>query len=58
MTEDKIQRSRIIKPVSEVSIANVAATLRGNNIYVRVVDTREEAKRLVLELVPEGAEVH
>ena len=36
----------------------MAAALRANNIDARVVDTREEARRLVLELVPEGAEVH
>jgi hypothetical protein len=32
--------------------------LRAKNIDARVVDTGEEARRLVLELVPEGAEVH
>ncbi len=30
--------------------------LRANNIDARVVDTGEEARRLILELVPEGAE--
>ena len=39
-------------------IAKVAAALRAANIDVRVVDSGEEARRLVLELVPEGAEVH
>jgi LUD domain len=36
----------------------VASALRNNNIDTRVVDTGEEAGRLVLELVPEGSEVH
>jgi hypothetical protein len=45
-------------PAPEATIQRVAAALRANNIDARVVDTREEARRLVLELVPEGAEVH
>ncbi len=36
----------------------MAAALRAHNVDVRVVDTGAEARRLVLELVPEGAEVH
>jgi L-lactate utilization protein LutC len=36
----------------------VAAAVRANNINTQVVDTGEDARRLVLELVPEGAEVH
>lgn len=32
--------------------------LRANNIDARVVDTGEDARSLVLELLPEGAEVH
>jgi hypothetical protein len=36
----------------------VTAALRANNIDARVVDTGDEAGRLLLELVPEGAEVH
>jgi hypothetical protein len=39
-------------------IQKVAAALRANNIEARVVDTGEQARQLVLELVPEGAEVH
>jgi LUD domain len=45
-------------PVLDSVIQKVPAALRANNHDVRVVDTGEEAKRLVLELVPEGAEVH
>src|SRR5271157_3385754 len=58
MTKDQAKGYDISKPVSEASIAKVTAALRGNNIDARIVDTGEEAKRLVLELVPEGAEVH
>lgn len=36
----------------------MASALRANNIDTRVVDTSEEAGRLVLELVPEGSEAH
>ncbi len=36
----------------------MTAALRANNVDARVVDTADEAKRLVLALVPEGAEVH
>jgi LUD domain len=45
-------------PVPGTAIENVAVALRANNIDVRVVDTGDDAGRLVLELVPEGAEVH
>lgn len=36
----------------------MAAALRANNIDARVVDTGAEAKRMVLDLVPEGGEVY
>jgi hypothetical protein len=39
-------------------IERVAAAIRANNIDVRVVDTGDEARSMVLELIPEGAEVH
>ncbi len=45
-------------PADEAVIAKVAAALRSNGSDVRVVDTSEEAGRLVLELVPLGAEVN
>ena len=45
-------------PAPEAIIQKVAMVLRANNIDARIVDTGEEARRLVLELVPEGAEVH
>jgi len=43
---------------SEDAIQMVLAALRANNIDARVVDTGEDAKRMVLELIPKGAEVH
>jgi LUD domain len=45
-------------PAPEGAIQKVAAALRANNIDVRVVDTGEQAKHLVLGLLPAGAEVH
>jgi hypothetical protein len=45
-------------PAPEAIIQKVTTALRANNIDARVVDTGEDARRLVLELVPEGAEVH
>jgi hypothetical protein len=43
---------------SPQSIDLVAAALTANNIEAIVVDTPEQARERVLELVPEGAEVH
>lgn len=40
------------------SVDGVAAALRSHNIEAIVVDTGEEARALVLGLIPEGAEVH
>jgi hypothetical protein len=45
-------------PASPAAIEKVVAALLGNNVDVRVVGTGEEARRLVLDLVPPGAEVH
>jgi hypothetical protein len=45
-------------PAPEAIIQKVAEALRANNIATQVVDTADDARRLVLELVPEGAEVH
>jgi len=46
------------QPASGTAIEKVAAALRANNIDVRVVQTGDDARRLVLKLVPKGAEVH
>jgi len=45
-------------PASEERIQRAAAALRANNIEAIVVDTAEDAKREVLERIPDGAEVH
>ena len=46
------------RPAGDESIAKVVAALTANNIEAIVVDTGEEARRRVLDLVPEGAEVN
>ena len=44
--------------VSEEIIQQVAQRIRERNIEVIVVDDGEQARKLVLERIPEGAEVH
>jgi len=46
------------KPASDETIDKVVAALTAHNIEAIVVATGEEARRRVLELVPEGAEVN
>ena len=53
--------TRSTKPLAlatEDAIAAVVAALGHNHIATIVVDTPEEARERVLELVPEGSEVH
>lgn len=45
-------------PASEERIQRAAAALRANNIEAIVVETGADAKREVLERIPDGAEVH
>jgi hypothetical protein len=45
-------------PASEERVQRTAAALRAHNIEAVVVDTGEDAKRAVLERIPDGAEVH
>lgn len=45
-------------PASEETIQRVAERMRERNIEVIVVDDGDAARHVVLELVPEGAEVH
>jgi L-lactate utilization protein LutC len=45
-------------PVSEETIQRVAQRIRERNIEVTVVDDGEQARKIVLERIPEGAEVH
>ena len=44
-------------PAPQAVIERVVEAIRANNIDARVVHTAEEARRMVLDLVPEGAEV-
>lgn len=46
------------QPASEAEIAAVVAALGHNHIEAVVVDTRQQARDRVLELVPVGSEVH
>ncbi len=46
------------RPAPEATLHKVVAALERNHIDVRVVETREDARKLVLDLVPVGAEVH
>jgi hypothetical protein len=52
------QNREFTSPAAEATIQKVAAALRANNIDAQVVDAGEDARRLVLEMVPEGAEVY
>jgi hypothetical protein len=45
-------------PASEATIQHVAKKLRERNIEVVVVDDGEQARSVVLERLPQGAEVH
>jgi hypothetical protein len=58
VTADTLIREDFAAPASEEAIAAVAAALTANNIEAIVVDTGDEARERVLELVPAGAEVH
>jgi hypothetical protein len=42
----------------DARIERVAGALRSHNVEAIVVDTGEDARRTVLEMIPEGAEVH
>ena len=45
-------------PVAEETIQRVAQRMRERNIEVVVVDDGDQARKVVLERLPEGAEVH
>jgi hypothetical protein len=45
-------------PATEVILQRVVSTLRERNIDGVVVDTGDDARKLVLERLPQGAEVH
>lgn len=45
-------------PASETTLEQVARRIRERNIEVLIVNTGEEARQVVLERLPKGAEVH
>ena len=45
-------------PASEETLRHVATRLKERNIEAVIVDSGDDARRLVLEKLPEGAEVH
>ena len=46
------------RPASEETIQRVAERMRERNIEVAIVDDGDQARKVVLERLPEGAEVH
>jgi hypothetical protein len=49
---------RFTTPASEQTLQDVATALAERNLKPLVVDTGADARRAVLEMIPEGAEVH
>jgi hypothetical protein len=47
-----------VTPASETTLQQVAERIRERNIEVLIVNTGEEARQVVLERIPQGAEVH
>ncbi len=45
-------------PASEATLQQVADRIRARNIEVVIVNNGEEARQIVLERIPKGAEVH
>ncbi len=52
------EREDFANPASEETIQRVAQRMRERNIEVVVVDDGDQARKVVLERLPEGAEVH
>lgn len=48
---------RFARPADAATLERTAGALRGKGYEVQIADDRETARRMVLELVPEGAEV-
>ena len=53
-----IPNKEFTKLATDEQIQRVSEILESNNIHVIVVETGEEAKRVVLEMLPQGAEVY
>ena len=47
-----------VTPASETTLQQVAKRIRERNIEVLIVDNGEEARQVVLDRLPKGAEVH
>lgn len=45
-------------PETDDPVERVAAALRGHNIEAIIAPTGEEARTVVLGMIPQGAEVH
>ncbi|HET7180835.1 MAG TPA: LUD domain-containing protein [Candidatus Limnocylindrales bacterium] len=52
-----IETSEFAKPADDSTVEATVAALRDKGYDVHVAETAEDAKRIVLELLPEGAEV-
>ena len=50
--------SRFERPASEASVRRATLALEANGITVRRAQSMAEARRIVLQLVPEGSEIH
>ena len=53
-----IPNNEFAKLASDAQIERVAKALEANGMKVLIAENREEAKRLVLDLVPQGVEVY
>ena len=57
-TSDLQLNPRFAEPASDERLERAAFALRGHGLSVFILDSGEEAKELLLGLVPQGAEVH
>lgn len=53
-----IPNNEFAKLASDAQIERVAKALEANGMKTLIAENAEEAKRLVLDLVPQGAEVY
>ena len=55
---DLVPNTEFTRLATDEQIESVVKALEANNIRVILVENREEARKLVLQLVPQGAEVY
>ena len=55
---EQVPNQEFTKLATDEQIESVVKALEANNIHVIVVENGEEARKLVLQLVPQGAEVY